>query len=222
MGHARKTGAIYDTIYGRGRAATQAPRTTTRIIGGVKTVPIVEPTNKSVLEYEGIHLYHTDRSNCSARVRLLLEEKELPWVSHHINLNEKENINEEYFGINPKGLVPSLVHDGTVVVESNDILAYLEDKYPEPGFREVSDEDQQKIDYWLKTSGEFHLMGIKTLQYFKSVAKLLEKLDAEYNRYGELKTDPAQLEFYAKKWCTWLKLTEEDTAGATRLMNEIY
>ena len=58
-------------------------------------MPIVEPTNKSVLKYEGIHLYHADRSNCSARVRLLLEEKELPWVSHHINLKEKENINEE-------------------------------------------------------------------------------------------------------------------------------
>ena len=88
--------------------------------GGIKTMPIVEPISKSVLEFEGIHLYHADKSNCSARVRLLFEEKELPWESHHINLMKKENINEEYFGINPKGLVPSLVHDGTVVVESFD------------------------------------------------------------------------------------------------------
>ena len=82
----------------------------------------VVPTNKSVLEFKGLHLYHADRSNCAARVRLLLEEKDLPWVSHHIDLGKKENISEEYFGINPKGVVPALVHDGTVITESNDIL----------------------------------------------------------------------------------------------------
>ena len=185
-------------------------------------MPIVEPTNKSVLDFDGIHLYHADRSNCSARVRLLLEEKELPWVSHHINLKTKENISEEYFGIHPKGLVPALVHDGTVVVESNDIMAYLEDQFPEPGFRAVADEDQPKIDRWLKLSGEIHLPGIKTLQYYKRVARLLEKSEEEYNRYRELQTDPAHLEFHAKHGAPGSSLTEEDAAEATRLMNEIY
>ncbi len=185
-------------------------------------MPIVEPANKSVLELEGIHLYHADRSNCSARVRLLLEEKKLPWVSHHINLKTKENISEEYFGIHPKGLVPALVHDGTVVVESNDILAYLEDQFPEPGFRAVADEDQPKIDRWLKISGEIHLPGIKTLQYYKRVARILEKSDEEYKRYRELQTDPAHLEFHAKHGAPGSSLTEEDAAEATRLMNEIY
>ena len=185
-------------------------------------MPIVEPTNKSVLDFEGLHLYHADRSNCSARVRLLLEEKKLPWVSHHINLKKKENISEDYFGINPKGLVPTLVHDGTVVVESNDILAYLETEFPEPGFRDVPDEDQPKIDYWLKSSGESHLPGIKTLQYYNRVARLLEKSDEEYNRYRELQTDPELLKFHAKHGAPGSSLTEEDAAGATTLMNEIY
>ena len=39
---------------------------------------IITPTNTSVLSFKGLHLYHTARSNCAARVRLLLEEKELP------------------------------------------------------------------------------------------------------------------------------------------------
>ena len=68
---------------------------------------VVVPTNASVLELRGIHLYHANRSNCSARVRLLLEEKALDWTSHHIDLGRKENISEEYFGINPKGVVPA-------------------------------------------------------------------------------------------------------------------
>ena len=83
---------------------------------------IVVPTNESVLELKGIHLYHADRSNCAARARLLLEEKDSAWISHRIDLDKKENISEEFFGINPKGVVPTLVHDGTVMTKANDIL----------------------------------------------------------------------------------------------------
>jgi glutathione S-transferase len=33
-------------------------------------------------------------------------------------------------GINPRGLVPCLVHDGEVHIESNDIILYLERAFP--------------------------------------------------------------------------------------------
>ena len=36
---------------------------------------IVTPTNKSVTELEGLHLYHADISNCSMRVRMVLAER---------------------------------------------------------------------------------------------------------------------------------------------------
>ena len=35
-------------------------------------------------------------------------------------------------GINPRGLVPVLVHDGAVHVESNDIILHLEDRLAGP------------------------------------------------------------------------------------------
>lgn len=159
---------------------------------------VVVPTNKAVLEFKGLHLYHADRSNCAARVRLLLEEKDLPWVSHHINLGKKENISEEYFGINPKGVVPALVDDGTVITESNDILVYLEEKFPDPGFREVAADRQAEIDYWLKMSGDLHLPAIKTHQYFKMNAALLVKTEEEEARYRKLQKDPDMLEFHGK------------------------
>jgi GST-like protein len=159
---------------------------------------IVVPTNKSVLEFKGLHLYHADRSNCAARVRLLLEEKEIAWTSHHIDLGKKENISEEYFGINPKGVVPALVHDGTVITESNDILVYLEETFPKPGFRAVAADRQSEIDYWLKMSGDLHLPAIKTHQYYKMNAALLEKTDEELALYSKLQTDPELLAFHGK------------------------
>ena len=92
---------------------------------------IVNPTNKSVTELTGLHLYHADMSNCSMRVRMVLKEKNLPWISHHLDLR-KEAVTPEYFGIHPQGLVPTLVHDGVVHIESNDIIEYLDATFPEP------------------------------------------------------------------------------------------
>jgi hypothetical protein len=38
---------------------------------------IVTPGNSTVLDYKGIHVYRMDISNCSGRVRPVLEEKGL-------------------------------------------------------------------------------------------------------------------------------------------------
>ncbi|MYA89228.1 MAG: hypothetical protein F4X97_12415 [Boseongicola sp. SB0662_bin_57] len=96
---------------------------------------IVAPINKSVEKFEGIHLYHGDISNCSMRVRMTLIEKGLDWTSHHLDLRNEENISEDHFGINPNGLVPTLVHDGVVHIESNDIIDRLDRAFPEPSLR---------------------------------------------------------------------------------------
>jgi len=39
---------------------------------------IIQPTNKTVLSLKGLHLHHTARSNCAARVGLMLEKKSAP------------------------------------------------------------------------------------------------------------------------------------------------
>lgn len=182
---------------------------------------VVVPANASVLELNGIHLYHANRSNCSARVRLLLEEKELDWTSHHIDLGRKENISEEYFGINPKGVVPALVHDGTVITESNDILLYLEETFPEPGFRAVPPDRQSEIDYWLKMSGDLHIPGIKTFQYYKLNAALLEKTDEELALYRRLQSDPELLAFHGKH-SEGRRFSEADADAASALLDEYF
>ena len=91
---------------------------------------VIVPTNKSVEAFEGLHLYHGAISNCSMRVRMTLIEKGLVWESHHIDLKNKENISDEYFGINPNGLVPVVRDgDGPALWESGAILRYLSSAY---------------------------------------------------------------------------------------------
>jgi glutathione S-transferase len=66
-----------------------------------------------------IELYHFALSTCSQKVRLVLAEKRLEFVSREVNLMAGEQHDPEYVKLNPKHVVPTLVHDGRVLVESS-------------------------------------------------------------------------------------------------------
>ena len=82
---------------------------------------------KEVLQWKGLHLFHFEGSTCSRKCRLVLKIKGLEYEKHHVSLIDRENFTEYFLGINPRGLVPVLVHDGKVIVESNDIISYLDE-----------------------------------------------------------------------------------------------
>jgi glutathione S-transferase len=86
----------------------------------------LEIANSAVRNWRGIHLLHYDVSPCSQKVRILLNEKNLAWRSHHIDLGKHQHVTPWFLSINPRGVVPVLVHDGAVHVESNDIMEYVD------------------------------------------------------------------------------------------------
>jgi len=144
----------------------------------------------------GLHLYHGDISNCSMRVRMTLEEKGLDWTSYHLDLKKKENISDDYFGINPNGLVPTLVHDGVVHIESNDIIDYLDKTYPEPGLR--SKENEAEMLQWLRLAKSIHLTGIKPYVYATMIQKKVQKTAEEEAKYNELQKNEDLKSFHSK------------------------
>ena len=78
------------------------------------------------LALKGLHLFHHPASSCSQKVRIALNLKGLAWTPHLVDIVHHENLSAYYLGINPRGLVPALVDDGAVHIESNDILFHLE------------------------------------------------------------------------------------------------
>ena len=72
-----------------------------------------------------LELYHANHSTCSQKVRLCIAEKGLKYESHLINLATKEQLDPDYIKINPNGVVSTLVHDGSVVIDSSVICEYL-------------------------------------------------------------------------------------------------
>ena len=156
---------------------------------------VIVPTNKSVESLKGLHLYHGAISNCSMRVRMTLIEKGLDWESHHIDLKKKENISDDYFGINPNGLVPTLVDNGVVHIESNDIIDYLDATYPEPSLRAENNEEMME---WLHLAAAIHVPAIKPYVYATKIAAKIQKTEEEQKKYDALQKNEELKSFHAK------------------------
>jgi len=98
---------------------------------------------------EGLHLYHYGLSNCSQKVRMVLAEKGLGWANHHVDLTKAEHRTDEYRRIHPNGVVPALVDNGTIVIESSDIMEYLDERFPNPPLRPYTEHDLMQMRTWV-------------------------------------------------------------------------
>ena len=158
---------------------------------------IIIPKNKEVTTWQGLHLFHFGMSNCSQRIRIMLEEKQLSWTSHHLDLAKDEHVTPWYQGINPKGVVPTLIHDGTVVVESVDILAYLDEQFPNKRLMRHEDIDQQQLGGILTLADQVQ-RSLKVLSHeflFKIAAKKNAK---DLQHFKEAHNDKDLVAFHAQ------------------------
>ena len=78
-----------------------------------------------------LELFHHGSSVCAAKVRFALEEKQLPWQGHYLDILAGEQFTPEYLKINPRAMVPTLRHGGRIVIESTVICEYLEQVFPQ-------------------------------------------------------------------------------------------
>ncbi|MFM9971121.1 MAG: glutathione S-transferase family protein [Burkholderiales bacterium] len=97
-----------------------------------------------------LELYHNDMSVCAAKVRLALAEKGLDYTGHHINLREGGQKKQEYVKLNPKGVVPTLIHDGFVVCESVIINEYLDEAFPYKPLMPADAQGRARVRHWTK------------------------------------------------------------------------
>ena len=79
----------------------------------------------------GLHLYHFPISFFSQKARQALEETERPWTSHVIQLSLCEQYDPDYVRINPRCVVPTLVRDGRVTSDADNIMRFIASSYPE-------------------------------------------------------------------------------------------
>lgn len=117
-----------------------------------------------------VELYSNSFSHCSRKCRLVLAELGLEAKHHAIDLIETgwyQTISPSYLKVNPSGLVPTLVHNGHPVFESDDILAYAaEIAGPDaPSLVPDGPDLKARMEHWLAfcaISSDDAMAGMKT------------------------------------------------------------
>ena len=93
-------------------------------------------------------------STCAQKVRLTLDHKRLEWTGHHLDLRAGDQHRPEYLRLNPKGVVPTLVHDAAPVIESTVINEYLDDVFPDDALRPIDGRARARMRLWTKRLDE--------------------------------------------------------------------
>jgi glutathione S-transferase len=99
-------------------------------------------------------LYHHGSSACAAKVRLALAEKGIPWTSRYVDILRGEQFTPEFVALNPKAVVPVLVDDGAVILESTVICEYLEETRPEQPIYPRAPFERAQVRLWTKAVDE--------------------------------------------------------------------
>ncbi len=101
-----------------------------------------------------ITLYHHGSSVCAAKVRLVLAEKALPWDGVYIDILRGDQFDPAYVALNPKAVVPTLVHDGKVILELTVINEYLDETFPDPPLEPADPVHRAAMRLWTKAVDE--------------------------------------------------------------------
>ncbi len=101
-----------------------------------------------------IELYHYSFSTCSQKVRLVLAEKQIEFVSREVDILSGKQHEPAYVALNPNHVVPTLVHDGAVLIESTLINEYLDDAFPAVPMRPADPVGRHALRLWTKLLDE--------------------------------------------------------------------
>jgi len=110
-------------------------------------------------------LYDFGNSVCCQKVRITLCAKKQVWKAVSVDLFKGEQYDPEYLKLNPKGVVPTLVHEGKQVTESTLICEYLDRIFPEPPLVPSDPWLSSRMRVWSKTVDEGLFEGVAAISF---------------------------------------------------------
>ena len=102
---------------------------------------------------------------CCQKVRITLCAKEQVWEAISVNLFKGEQYKDEYLDLNPKGVVPTLVHDGEPVTESTLICEYIDSVFPNPPLVPADPLMRSEMRTWSKMVDEGLFEGVAAISF---------------------------------------------------------
>lgn len=159
-----------------------------------------------------LKLYNFPQSTCSQKVRLTLWEKEIDFVDRPVDSTKREHLSDWYLKLNPNGVVPTLIHDGAVIIDSSVIIEYLDEVFPNHTLTPEDPVERAHMRKWLRYFEEVPTPAVRVPSFNQYLSKRFDKLTQEQ---FETFTDnhPIRKQFY-KKMRKENGFDERETDGA--------
>jgi glutathione S-transferase len=123
-------------------------------------------------------LYHGRTSVCSVKARLALVEKGVGFESRLLTLRG-DQFDPAYMKLNPNAVVPTLVHDDKVIIESTVIMHYVDECFPGASLMPADAFARTKVRMTAKLMDEYVHQACTTLTFATANRAPLMRLTPE-------------------------------------------
>ncbi len=144
-----------------------------------------------------LELYNFPPSTCSLKVRICLAEKGLEWTDHRLDSRNGDHLKPDYLKLNPNGVVPTLVHDGDVIIDSSVILEYLDEVFPDVSMTPADPVGRAHMRKWLRYFEEVATPAVRFPSFNRVLIHSFRKLPADKFEKAA-KSRPLRKHFYLR------------------------
>lgn len=110
-------------------------------------------------------LYDHNESVCCQKVRVALAEKGVAWEKVLVDFSTAQQHTPEFRAINPKGVVPVMIHDGRTITESTVINEYIDEAFPGPALMPQAPYARARKRYWSRQVDQLHQPHIAAISF---------------------------------------------------------
>lgn len=124
-----------------------------------------------------VDLYHFEPNANGGKPLIALFEKGVAFESHWIDLLAWRQHQPDYLAINPKGQVPTLVHDGVVITESTPMGEYIDEAFDGPPLRPAAAADRALMRWWSRYADEFLGPSLSMVAWSRFIGPMIRRRD---------------------------------------------
>jgi glutathione S-transferase len=144
-----------------------------------------------------LKLYNFPQSTCSQKVRLTLWEKGIEFLDRPVDSTKREHLSDWYLELNPNGVVPTLIHDGAVIIDSSVIMEYLDEVFPDHPLTPGDPVARAHMRKWLRYFEEVPTPAVRVPSFNQFLSKRFDKLSQdEFDRFVD--NHPIRKQFYKR------------------------
>jgi glutathione S-transferase len=156
-------------------------------------------------------LYNAPQSTCSQRVRFVFNSKKLPFDEVKLNLLEGDQLKPDYLKLNPNGVVPTLDHDGAIIIDSTVITEYLDEVSPDMSFTPESPVERARMRALMHFIDEMPAAAVRVPTFNLAFLPSYQKMSPqEFIAHAESK--PIRREFLLSMGQSGFSKSEMDNA----------